>query len=90
MSPATFPRVSRLIYIPLCVPYSFIPLDRQLMMSHPITVDVIPILVRVLSDTVKKRITRSAVLSKDVIHIRGSWGFDLGTSPVFHRHCLVI
>ena len=40
-----------------------------------------PVLGRILERSVTKGITRSAVLSKDAVHIKSSFAFDIGEYP---------
>jgi len=41
---------------------------------------VIPVLGQILVRSISKGITRSAVLSKDAVHIKSSFSFDIGKS----------
>ena len=53
------------------------------------TPGVLPVLRQILARSLSKGITRSAVLSRDAVHIKSSFSFDIGKS-LSHRIVLSI
>lgn len=53
------------------------PLNRSDILSN-YSPGIIPVLAQILTSAVHQRITRSAVLSRPLVHIKGAWDFDMG------------